>query len=355
MEQTDVSVIVPVFNAQLTIKRSLKSIVSQTLKNIEIICVDDGSTDSSVAIIQDFANFDSRVRLISQENSHAGVARNNGIDHATGKYIAFLDADDVYYSDNTLEKLFHCAELGQADMVRGTFVYVRKTDGTRYTDGFSMNSSVSWHIRRSPNFRRYPERFIHAADVPWNGLYDRQFLLNNRIRFNDLVCVNDHSFYIDCLLRSGKIVFVNDPVVLYTVCQEGSLVAEKHKHLSAQIKSYNIVRDMCLSEPAKIKNAVMRQELAGVFGLYDRIGKQAQEDDRRIFCEFLNALDPNDVGADYLEHFEYAEQYHKIRYGTAFSRKNYPMVKKITIFLKEQGLKNTWSFVMDRLNFRAGR
>ena len=97
-----VSVVLPVYNSERYIHQCLNSILNQTLKEIEIICVDDGSTDNSVNLINDICKKDSRVSLIMQKNSYAGVARNNGLKHAKGKYVIFLDSDDFFEPDMLL-------------------------------------------------------------------------------------------------------------------------------------------------------------------------------------------------------------------------------------------------------------
>lgn len=89
-----ISVIIPVYNAEKYLNKTLESILKQSLKDIEVICVDDGSTDSSVEIIQSFIKKDDRVKLIRQNNQHAGSARNTGLKEAQGEYIHFMDADD---------------------------------------------------------------------------------------------------------------------------------------------------------------------------------------------------------------------------------------------------------------------
>ena len=94
--QPKISVVVPVYNAEEYLKESLDSIVNQTLKDIEIICVNDGSTDSSLQILQQYAAKDNRITILSQPNSRLGATRNAGITVAKGKYITFLDADDFF-------------------------------------------------------------------------------------------------------------------------------------------------------------------------------------------------------------------------------------------------------------------
>ena len=94
-----ISVIIPVYNVEKYLKESLESVVNQTLNDIEIICIDDGSTDSSPSILKEYQNNDERFIIINQENSGPGAARNRGIKEAKGKYTYFLDSDDYLELD----------------------------------------------------------------------------------------------------------------------------------------------------------------------------------------------------------------------------------------------------------------
>jgi len=105
-----ISVIMPVYNAEETLIRSVQSAQHQTLKEIEIICVNDGSKDNSLKLLEELAKEDSRIRVLSQENSGAGPARNLALSKARGEFISFLDADDKYASDNALESLYVAAK-----------------------------------------------------------------------------------------------------------------------------------------------------------------------------------------------------------------------------------------------------
>ena len=98
-----ISVVVPIFNTCAQIDSCLESILSQTLRDIEIICLDDGSTDGSLEIVKKYAEVDSRIRVLSHSNIGAGPTRNRGIAVANGKYVAFMDADDMYPADNVLQ------------------------------------------------------------------------------------------------------------------------------------------------------------------------------------------------------------------------------------------------------------
>ena len=111
-----VSVVMPVYNVENYIEECLDSLISQTLKEIEIICVDDGSTDGTLNLLYKYEKSDTRVKVIQQQNQYAGVARNNGMKHAVGEYILFLDSDD-FFERTMLEKMYNEAKRTEADLV----------------------------------------------------------------------------------------------------------------------------------------------------------------------------------------------------------------------------------------------
>ena len=131
-----VSVIVPVYNMSKYLRQCLDSVLSQTLKEIEIICVDDGSTDDSLEILSEIAVKDSRVRVLQQENKGSGAARNYGISEARGEYIAFMDSDDWYPSDDVLEVLYGLAKKFGVNIVGGSLTWW--DDGIRQSDSQYM-------------------------------------------------------------------------------------------------------------------------------------------------------------------------------------------------------------------------
>ena len=111
-----VSVIIPIFNVEKYLKKSLDSVVNQTLKEIEIIAIDDGSTDNSLNILKEYQNTDDRIIIFEQENKGPGEARNLALNHVKGEYVFFLDSDD-WIELNTLEKLYNNAIENNCDLV----------------------------------------------------------------------------------------------------------------------------------------------------------------------------------------------------------------------------------------------
>ena len=116
MSQPQISVIIPVYNVEQYLSKCLESIINQTLQDIEIICINDGSTDNSLQILEEYAQKDSRMIVINQENQGVGVARNKGLEIARGDYIWFVDSDD-YVERNGLDYVYEKSKENNADIV----------------------------------------------------------------------------------------------------------------------------------------------------------------------------------------------------------------------------------------------
>ena len=139
-----ISVIVPVYNTEKYVAKCLESILGNTYTNIEVLCVDDGSTDDSLKVIESFSQKDNRVKVISQKNSGVSAARNNGIMQANGEYIAFVDSDDIV-SKYYFESLYELAKKEVADIVFCSYKKVLKQDATLINKSID-NSLNDYHI-----------------------------------------------------------------------------------------------------------------------------------------------------------------------------------------------------------------
>ena len=197
------SVVIPVYNAEPFLSECLDSVLNQSLREIEVVCVDDGSADGSLKILENYAENDSRVLVFTQPNSGAGMARNKGLELAAGEYVLFLDGDDNLL-DDSLEKLWNEAHRLRLDVLRCRALDYDNQSGT-------ISHGVHNDLRRVPRFLFHvPLHFPTAAwlfpkvnAAPWGGICRRDFLLKNDIRFNDLVCVNDRSFFWEKGASSG--------------------------------------------------------------------------------------------------------------------------------------------------------
>lgn len=310
-----VSVIIPVYNVEQYLSQCLDSVINQTLKEIEIICVDDGSTDASLDILREYEKKEPRLTVLTQKNKFAGVARNAGLAIAKGEYCAFLDSDD-FFEANALKSLYATASKNKLDMVKCSFFYYENNTGKTYQTKYSQNGWADGKLRNNViSFADAPEKLIYVGDVPWNGLYRRQFILDNNIQFNSLRCVNDHSFFVHCLIKAKRFMVVDTVIAYYRTGLSDSLIGKKINHYNCQLESYRIVRELCEGLPEKHKHAVLERELDAVFGWYQQICDKGAHSDALddMLQGFVDSFDTSDVSRGFMYGFKYGHIYTEFR------------------------------------------
>ena len=223
-----VSVIIPVYNAAKYLYQCLNSLKDQTLKNIEIICVDDGSTDGSLNILKQYADTDKPFVILKQKKFAAAVARNNGIKIAKGKYIIFLDSDD-YFEQDLIEASVKQAEKFNADMV------IFKTDAFDNISGkiSFLNdkiSSLKKYQYKTFCYKDIPEDILNSFLIaPWNKLYRKSFLDKYGFQFQNVKRTNDLLFTSQTLVTAERIVLLDKVLVHYRVGQTKNLQSGNSK------------------------------------------------------------------------------------------------------------------------------
>ena len=212
-EMHKISVVVPVYNAEKYIERCIQSIVEQTYENWELVLVNDGSKDKSSYIISKWCKRDSRIKVLNQENSGPGIARNNGVKKAVGEYIVFVDADD--YLDSTYFALLR-ERMNDSDVV---FIDVLQVDSEgNILRKELMSSYKKWNI----------ERVLRAqmtGKIPWGGVRKavrRQLLIENNIYYTNHKIGEEALYSMKILLSANKISFLDERPVYYYVNHEGS-------------------------------------------------------------------------------------------------------------------------------------
>lgn len=205
-----ISVVMPLYNDEIYLARTLESVVSQTLREIEVIIVDDCSTDHSLDIVQEFMKWDDRIRLVKHEaNRGGGAARNTGMALAAGKYLSFLDSDDYFYP-TMLEDAYHRSEEMAADIC----VY-----NVKYAVGKTpvMNFNREY-IPKQPVFsvQDIPMKVFEVFNaIPWNKLFRRDFVENTGIHWSETFCSNDVFFVNAHLVLAERITALDKELVLY--------------------------------------------------------------------------------------------------------------------------------------------
>lgn len=222
-----VSIIVPTYNVERYISECINSLINQTYSNIEIVCVDDGSLDNTFSILEQYQANDSRIKLIKQENQFAGVARNNGMKHASGKYLLFVDSDD-FCERNMIEYLVNVAEENNSEIV----VF----DLFRYDDKEKKILNTTWKalhpdlfgsgIKSSKDIAESIFQFTISG--PMNKLFLREFIIKNNIWFQNLQRTNDLFFVYASLTYAERIAILDKKMEYYRINNSSSLQATNH-------------------------------------------------------------------------------------------------------------------------------
>ena len=211
-----VSVIIPVYNTEKYLSECLDSVLNQTFKDIEVICIDDGSEDGSLEILKVYSKKDSRVKYLNQNHKGGGAARNLALDVAQGAYLAFLDSDDFYNMDY-IEKMYSKAINTNADIVI--------CGACSYDNKEHIYQEMPWALveENLPNkdvFNYHDmTKFIFNSfqNWNWNKLFRKQFIDDNNIRFQEIYRTNDLLFTCKALVLADRITTIKEFLVNYRI------------------------------------------------------------------------------------------------------------------------------------------
>jgi len=206
-----ISVIIPIYNSEKYLIECLNSVINQTLKNIEIICIDDGSTDNSSNILQIYNKFDRRFILLKQKNRGAGISRNKGIKISKGKFISFLDSDDMYYDDSALEFLYNNAKKNMA-IISGGGLEIKAEKGNQSFSRKLIFESDGFILYKDYQYDYYYQRFI----------YNKNFLKRNKLLFPNFLRYQDPPFLIRTMINSKKFYVIKRITNIYRIYRKES-------------------------------------------------------------------------------------------------------------------------------------
>lgn len=225
-----VSIIVPIYNVERYLRKCLESIKAQTYMNIEVIMVNDGSTDNSPLIAKEYEDKDGRFRLVHKKNGGLSSARNFGLEYVTGEFVAFVDSDD-FLADAYVEKLLNAFD-DNTDVVIGDYViYSQKDQKAYYHNEMLQASSFSTfeEKRRLVSWLVKPGSTVMSV---WKNLYRMSFLNNNNIRYisERIVYSEDILFNIEAYSKARKVTIIPE-IVFYHLVVEGSLSQGYRKNM----------------------------------------------------------------------------------------------------------------------------
>lgn len=272
MFMPQVSIIVPVYNVEKYLRQCLDSIVNQTFKDIEIICVDDGATDNSGNILEEYASKDERVKVFHKENTGYGNTMNIGLDLASGEYIAIVESDDFADAD-MIEKMHQAITLSGSDIVKARHYDYR--DGKDYLcdliQEFPKNEIINSDI--------YPN-LVRLAHTIWSCIYRRDFLFENEIRFHETegASYQDMSFAIQCWVKAKKVYLIENAFLHYRNDNPNSSMHNPQK-IFCVFDEYHWVEkmfDKYWKEHLEKDRCFVRQKYMDYFIHYNRVAMQYQ-------------------------------------------------------------------------------
>jgi len=220
-----VSILVPVYNVEKYLRECLDSLVKQTLQDIEIICINDGSTDSSLEILQDYQVKDSRIKIINKTNSGYGASMNIGLNIASGEYIGIVESDD-FIDCKMFEDLYEIATYNNADIVKSDFYFYTTSNKRARKAGKIAKNKCGKPFNVKDDYK-----ILKIMPSIWSAIYKKDFLNMNNIRFLETsgASYQDTSFAFKTLSTAERIVFTDKAYLYYRQDNENSSVQSKGK------------------------------------------------------------------------------------------------------------------------------
>ena len=204
-----VSVVIPVYNAEDFIEESLDCILNQTLDDLEVICVDDGSEDSSLDILNQIASRDSRVKVFHQQNQGGGAARNNALKHVTGEYLYFMDADDRVEL-NAFEEFYAVSTENDLDFVIFKAVNYAEDTGEYFeTPYYNMDRIRDFAKGKVFSFDDLGDLIFNISVTPWCKFYNTRFVLDSGAQFLEGSIFHDNQFFWEVLFNAKRMQFID--------------------------------------------------------------------------------------------------------------------------------------------------
>ncbi len=289
-----VSVVIPVYNVEDFLGECLDSILGQTLTDIEVICVNDGSKDKSLDILNDYASRDSRITVLDQENGGHAVATNRGMELARGKYLFLMDSDDIL-DLKALELTYNLAEEKQVDFVIFQAInYYMDKNQLIEEENYSMNALADYVGSDVFDYTDIRDYVFDITVTPWSKLYNREFIQKNDITFPEGLVFDDNVFFYDVLFAAKRITFLREHLFKRRWYPTSSTRAGDLRFLN-YIDICNLIWDVFFryDEFDNFRDELFKKKVSVIYYWYENIRPEFKE-------EFFNAMkeDYENIRAD---------------------------------------------------------
>jgi glycosyltransferase involved in cell wall biosynthesis len=352
MNTAKISIIMPVYNVEKYLKQCLESVINQTMPEIEIICVNDGSTDASPQILKEFAQKDDRIKIINKENGGIASARNRGLEYATGEYIGFVDSDD-WIEPHMYETLYNNAKKHDSDMVMcSAHIYDDTAQKMRYDMPYftleRLDESFDDII-----FDHTHQNLIFGINVTaWNKLYESKFIQENNIRFQEGLDFEDNPFFYETYLKAKKVSLIRDQLYFYRVNRKGSFITSGNKRFFDIVPIHRINEDIIKENYLEYLDLFYNYKIHTIIPRLQQVDTEYQdefleiikEDFAKMDSEEINKLnEPNQIiyknlmSSQTYREYELLEKYSNLEKG--LNEKLNQQKQKYGLELKQQKIK----------------
>lgn len=243
-----ISVVMPIYNAERYLKQALNSVLNQTLTELEIVCVNDGSKDSSLEILRDYASRDNRIKVIDKPNGGYGHAMNVGLNNATGDYIGILEPDD-YIKPDMYATLYAAASKNDLDFVRSNYSRLTTDEsGNEHLQEVKITEKPKYYIGI-----QNPQSNLDLFNVRmenWTGIYKRSFIECHGIKFNESpgAAFQDNGFWFQTYCHATRIMLIDQPFYCYRVDNAASSINQTDK-VFVMLDEYKWIENWLRSDP----------------------------------------------------------------------------------------------------------
>lgn len=304
-QEIKLSIIMSLYNVELYMRTAIESVLNQNLKEIELICINDGSSDYSLQTAQEYATIDDRVKIISYEESKGqAYARNRGIDIAQGKYIGFVDGDD-WIEPDMFEKLYEEAEKNQTEV---SFCAAALYDEMMQKVDFS---NAYYNLSLIPS--SFDNRVFDGEDLKglltgcinvalWNKIYRTDFMNDNRIRFPEYFIYEDMPFFYDVCFKAKRMSLIRDYGYFYRINRSGSTMSKIGLKVLDRVEMVALTYEMFKSLPyfEEIKTKVNTWIIDDLFHRYTLVDSRYRKEFFFLMKKLFKNLDLNGVDIEEL-------------------------------------------------------
>lgn len=263
-----VSIIIPIYNVDRYVNECIDSVINQTLTDIEIICIDDGSVDNSLNLVREYS--DSRITIISQENKGLAASRNIGIEHANGEYITFLDADD-YLRLDALEKLYAVCQENSLDIAITKLINFNDETGEEYSEDYFDMKFLKDVC--GDNVFSYKDIYDSVLNISVTGpakLFRKDFIKN--IKYHENLIFEDNPFFVEAIFKAERVYFY-DEYLYWRRIRKDSITNSNFVNFPDLIEIYNLIYDLLedLGVYEDFKDKIFKKKFTNIYTRFSEV------------------------------------------------------------------------------------